>query len=183
MVNAWSLLGSVLDGTLDEDYPMVNEEKDFSIDFANSAVKGGMGEDHISFDTDPRVLNNNGVYNIYDPKVGDVSIKPEALAGIENPIVRCKYDEDKILQKASEYISSTYSSHYTNEGSNIQTLDLIESVGDAEAFCRSNAIKYLSRYDKKGRPQHDILKAIHYCVLLHHFTSKPAEITQPYETF
>tara|TARA_B100000287_G_scaffold39172_1_gene35805 strand:- start:685 stop:1266 length:582 start_codon:yes stop_codon:yes gene_type:complete len=193
MVNAWSLLGSVLDGTLDEDYPMVNENDtlsvgqaadDFSIDFANSAVKGGMGEDHISFDTDPRVLNNNGVYSIYDPKVGkDVTIKPEAPAGIENPTVRCKYEEDQILQKASEYISSTYNAHYTNEGSNIQTLDLIESVGDAEAFCRSNAIKYLSRYDKKGRPKDDILKAIHYCVLLYHFTSKPQEISQPYETF
>ena len=185
MVNAWSLLGSVLDGTLDEDYPMVNKEADeFSVDFANSAVKGGMGEDHISFDTAPRVLNNNGVYSIYDPKVGkDVTIKPEAPAGIENPTVRCKYEEDQILQKASEYISSTYNAHYTNEGSNIQTLDLIESVGDAEAFCRSNAIKYLSRYDKKGRPKDDILKAIHYCVLLYHFTSKPQEISQPYETF
>ena len=114
----------------------------------------------------------------------NLKVKPAAPAGIDNPKVVCKYEEDEILRKASEYITSTYSAHYTNEGSNIQTLDLIESVGDAEAFCRSNAIKYLSRYDKKGRPQHDILKAIHYCVLLHHFTSKPIEEnSQPYETF
>ena len=125
-------------------------------------LKGGMGDDHI----------------ILDPK-------PAAPAGIDNPTIRCKYGEDEILQKAGEYISTTYRGHYTTEGSNIQTLDLIESVGDAEAFCRSNAIKYLSRYDKKGRPQHDILKAIHYCVLLYHFTSKPIEIEpdQRYETF
>ncbi len=113
----------------------------------------------------------------------NLKVKPAAPAGIDNPKVVCKYEEDEILRKAGEYITSTYRGHYTTEGSNIQTLDLIESVGDAEAFCRSNAIKYLSRYDKKGRPQHDILKAIHYCVLLYHFTSKPQEITEPYETF
>ena len=114
----------------------------------------------------------------------NLKVKPAAPAGIDNPKVVCKYEEDEILRKAGEYITSTYRGHYTTEGSNIQTLDLIESVGDAEAFCRSNAIKYLSRYDKKGRPQHDILKAIHYCVLLYHFTSKPIEEnSQPYETF
>ena len=161
-------------------YDVLKEMEETNVD---THVKGGLGEDHLSFSVSDPQFVVDGVYNIYDPKVGDVTIKPEAPAGIEVNKVSCKYDEDKILQKASEYISSTYSSHYTNEGSNIQTLDLIESVGDAEAFCRSNAIKYLSRYDKKGRPQHDILKAIHYCVLLHHFTSKPEEITQPYETF
>ena len=163
---AWWLLHDVLK-------EMEEETITGNVDFH---VKGGMGDDHIAF--------SNGVYNIYDPKLKqDVVIKPEAPAGIDNPIVRCKYEEDEILKKASEYISSTYNAHYTNEGSNIQTLDLIESVGDAEAFCRSNAIKYLSRYDKKGRPKDDILKAIHYCVLLYHFTSKPQEISQPYETF
>tara|TARA_B100001996_G_scaffold22175_1_gene17627 strand:- start:442 stop:831 length:390 start_codon:yes stop_codon:yes gene_type:complete len=113
----------------------------------------------------------------------NLKVKPAAPAGIDNPKVVCKYEEDEILDKAKDYISSTYRGHYTTEGSNIQTLDLIESVGDAEAFCRSNAIKYLSRYDKKGRPKHDILKAIHYCILLYHFTSKPQEISEPYETF
>jgi|TARA_B100000902_G_C27321501_1_gene924942 hypothetical protein len=105
-------------------------------------------------------------------------------AGMDNQSIRCKYDEDEILKKAGEYISSTYKGHYTSEGTNIQTLDLIEATGDAPAFCRSNAIKYLSRYDKKGRPSHDILKAIHYCVLLHHFINKDnREDTTPYETF
>ena len=136
-------------------------------------LSGGMGDDHITF--------HEGVGTIYDPNVAQDNIE----LGIESNKVTVKYGEDEILKKASEYITSTYSGHYTTEGSNIQTLDLIESVGDAEAFCRSNAIKYLSRYDKKGRPQHDILKAIHYCVLLYHFTSKPIEIEpdQRYETF
>ena len=87
----------------------------------------------------------------------------------------CKYDEDEILNGAIDYIRSTYEKHYSSaEG--IQTLDLIDAVGDAPAFCRSNAIKYLARYDKKGFPESDILKAIHYCVLLYHFSKKRGNI-------
>ena len=105
-------------------------------------------------------------------------------SGIEDNSIR-KYKEDEAIKALQDYISTTYGGHYTSKENNVQTLDLIESVGDAESFCRSNAIKYLSRYDKKGRPQHDILKAIHYCVLLYHFTSKPTdtETSTPYETF
>ena len=81
-----------------------------------------------------------------------------------------KYDENKTLKEIEQYLSSTYHSHYTSEQSKTQTLDLIESIGDAEAFTRSNAIKYLSRFGKKnGKSKMDILKAIHYCVLLYHF--------------
>ncbi len=102
--------------------------------------------------------------------------------GINDGTLRCKYNEDQGLKEALEYITSTYQGHYTSEKTNVQTLDLIEAVGDAPAFCRSNAIKYLSRYDKKGFPSRDILKAIHYCVLLYHFTEKQREDFEPYET-
>ena len=68
-----------------------------------------------------------------------------------------KYEEDKGIRDLQEYITTTYNGHYTSKGSNVQTLDLIESVGDAESFCRSNAIKYLTRYDKKGSAKQDIL--------------------------
>ena len=81
-----------------------------------------------------------------------------------------KYEEDKTLKAIEEYLASTYHSHYTSEQSKTQTLDLIESIGDSEAFTRSNAIKYLSRFGKKnGKSKMDILKAIHYCILLYHF--------------
>lgn len=81
-----------------------------------------------------------------------------------------KYEENKTLKDIEGYLSSTYHSHYTSENSKTQTLDLIESIGDAEAFTRSNAIKYLSRFGKKnGKSKMDILKAIHYCILLYHF--------------
>ena len=59
-----------------------------------------------------------------------------------------KYNEDKILQEVKDYVSDTYRAHY-NSANGTQTLDLIESVGDAAAFCRSNILKYASRYDKK----------------------------------
>ena len=93
-----------------------------------------------------------------------------------------KYNEDVALKDARAYVTSTYSGHYTTEGSQTQTLDLIQSVGDAESFCRSNAIKYLSRYDKKGVPKNDILKAIHYCLLLYYFDghTTPPDSNYPY---
>tara|TARA_R100001510_G_scaffold47877_1_gene45371 strand:+ start:385 stop:762 length:378 start_codon:yes stop_codon:yes gene_type:complete len=106
----------------------------------------------------------------------------EQTMGINDGTLRCKYNEDEALKEALDYITSTYQGHYTSKKTNVQTLDLIEAVGDAPAFCRSNAIKYLSRYDKKGFPSRDILKAIHYCVLLYHFTEKQREDFEPYET-
>ena len=81
-----------------------------------------------------------------------------------------KYSEDEILQEISEYITNTYKGHYSV--GNVQTLDLIDSVGDAEAFCRSNVLKYASRYDRKGSARKDIIKIIHYGMLLLHFNDK-----------
>ena len=83
-----------------------------------------------------------------------------------------KYNEQEILDEISDYISNTYSAHYSqNEG--VHTLDLIDAIGDAEAFCRSNILKYASRYDKKGTAKKDIFKVVHYAVLLLHFSNKP----------
>jgi len=95
-----------------------------------------------------------------------------------------KYKEDESIKALQDYISTTYGGHYTSDNNNVQTLDLIESVGDAESFCRSNAIKYLSRYDKKGQAKRDILKALHYSLLLYHFSGQLKETTtRGYETF
>jgi len=95
-----------------------------------------------------------------------------------------KYEEDKTIEAVKDYVASTYNGHYTSEQNNTQTLDLIQSVGDAESFCRSNAIKYLARYDKKGQAKQDILKAMHYCLLLYYFSGQTNETpTRGYETF
>ena len=81
-----------------------------------------------------------------------------------------KYNEKELLKEIDDYISSTYRGHYSSN--NVQTLDLIDSVGDAEAFCRSNVLKYASRYDRKGTARKDIIKIIHYGLLLLHFNDK-----------
>lgn len=104
-----------------------------------------------------------------------INWKPSLL----NNIMNWKYNEETLLNEVRDYIGSTYNQHYSAGDNKIQTLDLIESVGDAEPFTRSNAIKYLSRYDKKGTARADILKAIHYCVLLLHFSDK-SKIVEEY---
>ena len=113
-----------------------------------------------------------------------------SIPGVKEPSINKKqirkYEEDKGIKDLQDYISTTYGGHYTSEHNNVQTLDLIESVGDAESFCRSNAIKYLSRYDKKGQAKRDILKALHYTLLLYYFSghTQNDEITpRGYETF
>ena len=86
-----------------------------------------------------------------------------------------KYNEEEIVKELLEYIRGTYRQHYSAGSDKIQTLDLIEACGDGEAFCRSNILKYASRYDKKGTARRDILKILHYAVLLMHFNDKNAE--------
>ena len=84
----------------------------------------------------------------------------EVIKTEEKPPHFWQYEEDKTLKEVRDYLSGTYRAHYTSKESKTQTLDLIESIGDAEAFTRSNAIKYLSRFGKKdGKSKLDILKA------------------------
>ena len=157
-----------------------------------SRVPGGMGEDHISlsggFDNTaqdfPQYYSDiHGMVAGVDPFAPDLSHRKPApnLKGT----VSKKYQEDVGIKDLKDYVSSTYQGHYTNDSSDVQTLDLIHSVGDAESFCRSNALKYLSRYDKKGQAKRDILKAMHYCLLLYYFSGNTNNETSThgYETF
>tara|TARA_B100000902_G_scaffold305105_1_gene293486 strand:- start:78 stop:509 length:432 start_codon:yes stop_codon:yes gene_type:complete len=113
----------------------------------NDVITGAVGADHISL-TIPDLDESITVKNKY------------------------KYDEDAILKELTEYIAGTYKQHYSAGTDKIQTLDLIDACGDGEAFCRSNILKYASRYDKKGTARRDILKILHYAVLLLHFNDK-----------
>ena len=116
-----------------------------------------------------------------DDSIAHHITNPKPGIELDNPR---KYKEDESIKALQDYISTTYGGHYTSDNNNVQTLDLIESVGDAESFCRSNAIKYLSRYDKKGQAKRDILKALHYTLLLYHFSGQLNETpTRGYETF
>ena len=121
---------------------------DFSTNYTGSHVIGGLGEDHISFNLGMTTSNNPN---------------------------RFKYSEERILKELTDYISATYNQHYSSGDDAVQTLDLIEACGDGESFCRSNILKYASRYDKKGTARRDIMKILHYAVLLMHFNDKNAQ--------
>ena len=127
---------------------------------------------------------SHGQWAEFDMSDVEVSIDTSNYpkAEIEKPPVHYKYNEEKILEKIKDYIGRTYSSHYAYNDK-VQTLDLIEAVGDASAFCRSNILKYASRYDKKGTTRLDIQKIIHYAVLLYHFEGLDKDSTNGYETF
>ena len=84
-----------------------------------------------------------------------------------------KYHEEEILKDIESYVSGTYRGHYTgdtHEYRNVQTLDLMAARSLASAFCQSNILKYGSRYGSKdGKEKKDLLKVIHYAMLLLHF--------------
>lgn len=95
-----------------------------------------------------------------------------------------KFNEDKTLKAAEEYIASTYHQHYTSEESKVQVLDIIEAIGDGVPFCRDNLIKYSARFGKKdGYSKLDALKIIHYGILMYHFAGFHKNTTDKYETF
>lgn len=84
--------------------------------------------------------------------------------------VDCKYNEEAILKDVYNYVMSTYQGHYVGK-SEIQTVDIWDTLGSAETTCRDTAIKYLMRFGKKdGKNKKDLLKAIHYIILLMHYS-------------
>lgn len=227
MVNAWSLAASILNGTFDEDYPIVKKEVEHSdayydykrndpdaenpftdpVDRARAERVVGGG--NTAIDKDLEWIESAGGYewtpgSPWPPSVPDeddgldyeVNYYDDYMATVDDqyshhfgqntvpPYITTefKYNENEILKIAEEYIAKTYTLHYTGK-KGTQTLDLIESIGDAEAFCRSNAIKYLSRFGKKdGKSKSDLLKAIHYCTLLYHFSGLTNESIDSNET-
>ena len=110
---------------------------------------------------------NDFTFNMTDNSSGSID-----LINFKTP---WKYNEEEILKELLEYVRGTYNQHYSAGDDKIQTLDLIEACGDGEAFCRSNILKYASRYDKKGTARRDIMKILHYAVLLLHFNDKNAK--------
>ena len=204
MTNAWSLLYDEIYGDDEmtdkkEDYEHSDMWYDYKrndddatnpftdpLDYARAESVGSGGGTAYDYDTLNLNIHANSPYNdgwTQDFYKEELDKKMTETSPLEDSSNR-KYKEDESIKALQEYISTTYGGHYTSEQNNVQTLDLIESVGDAEAFCRSNAIKYLSRYDKKGQAKRDILKALHYSLLLYHFSGQLNETpTHGYETF
>lgn len=96
--------------------------------------------------------------------------------------IKYKYEEDKAMAKIREYINGTYGQHYVGNG-DIQTVDFWESLGSLETTCRDTAIKYLARYGKKGgRNEKDLLKAVHYIILMMYAAPKENEVPKEFKS-
>jgi hypothetical protein len=78
-----------------------------------------------------------------------------------------KYNEDVIIKEIDSYVKSAYSKHYASEENSILAIEGIEAAGHGIGFCVGNIIKYAWRLGKKnGYNQDDVMKIIHYSILL-----------------
>jgi len=98
-----------------------------------------------------------------------------------------KYHEQEILKDIEEYVARTYNGHYTgtkHEFRKVQTIDLMAARDIAAQFCQANILKYGSRYGSKdGRNKTDLLKVIHYAMLLLHFDGHYGKPSVPTDDF
>ena len=76
-----------------------------------------------------------------------------------------KFNEEEVLNWVRNHIIGTYDAHY---GKNkIQTTEFVFDAGHGEGFSIGNIIKYAQRYGKKnGNNPDDLLKIIHYAIIL-----------------
>jgi hypothetical protein len=146
MINSWSMLSDEMNSSND-DFSIFSSHDDDMIDFGQHDFQITLGGENASSDS----------------------------LITDSPSIPWKYNEEKILKELLQYVRGTYNQHYSAGDDKIQTLDLIAACGDGEAFCRSNILKYASRYDKKGTARRDIMKILHYAVLLMHFNDKNAQ--------
>ena len=221
-MNAWSLLYDILNGTFDEEYPIVGkketEHSDYYYDYTRNNPNaenpftdpkdreraenldldriermGGFEwtpgspwppvdpeEDGLDYENDLMIGNH---YTTYDDGM--------SLQVKEKPMVKSdhnfKYHEDEILKDVQEYVSRTYQGHYTgtkHEFRKVQTIDLMAARDIATGFCQANILKYGSRYGSKdGKNKTDLLKVIHYAMLLLHFDGHYGEPSMPSGNF
>lgn len=82
-----------------------------------------------------------------------------------------KFNETELLEEVQDYIDDTYKSHYASN--KYQATDIIIDAGFGEGFCMGNIIKYIKRYGmKQGYNRKDILKLIHYAIIMLHVHDK-----------
>jgi len=218
MVNAWSLAGSILNGTFDKDYPMTDTKitpqesdeydiphSDYYYDYtrndpnrenpftdpvdrkrAEYVVSGGdtaCEDDELDYEV-----------NYYDDYIADIDDQRAHHFNFYGDLKKSmdyepqrnhqyKYHEQEILKDIEEYVSRTYQGHYTgtkHEFRKVQTIDLMAARDIAAQFCQANILKYGSRYGSKdGRNKTDLLKVIHYAMLLLHFDGHYGKPSMP----
>ena len=186
MINAWSLAWEALYGDMDKEYPIIDtsvgagntafedDGLDYEIDLINGASADYMADiddqysHHFTSEEIYDAVWGDGIkYTTYDDGMS-LQVKEEQMSAHY-----FKYHEKEILKDIEEYVSRTYQGHYTgksHEYRNVQTLDLMAAKELASGFCQANILKYGSRYgNKDGRNTKDLMKVIHYAMLLLHF--------------
>ena len=160
LMNAWALLY--------EDFFMTEHSEHYYDFDRNGRITNADNKDWNDFWDSVNGVNEFRLSGVMGASSEDVI----NFKTMKNSHTDWKYNEEVLLQELKEYILGTYNQHYSAGDDKVQTLDLIEACGDGEAFCRSNILKYASRYDKKGTARRDILKIMHYAVLLMYFNDK-----------
>ena len=127
MINAWSLAWEVLNGTMDETYPIREDipddlwgkKIDMSVGAGNTAYEYSI--DGLDYETDyytesdiddmyyHHFTNANSPYN----DGWTQEYHQEQLEKMAKSDHNFKYHEDEILKDIQEYVSRTYQGHYT----------------------------------------------------------------------
>ena len=176
MINAWSLAWDALNGTMDEEYPII----DTSVGAGNTAAEKTNRYDNDGLDYEVDLFDGASadyMADIDDMYAHQFTTWDDGMSlqvTEEKPMAHYfKYHEKEILKDIEEYVSRTYQGHYTgksHEYRNVQTLDLMAAKELASGFCQANILKYGSRYgNKDGKNTKDLMKVIHYAMLLLHF--------------
>ena len=200
MINAWSLAWDALNGTMDEEYPII----DTSVGAGNTAYENdGLDYENDYYDQYMADVDNQYLADVDDQRAHHFTnanspyndgwtrqFHQEQLDKMDYEPKHAhyyKYHEEEILKDIEEYVSSTYQGHYTgksHEFRNVQTIDLMASKELAAAFCQANILKYGSRYgNKDGKNKKDLMKVIHYAMLLLHFDNHYGEPSMPSGNF
>ena len=208
MTNAWSLAASILNGTFDEEYPIVKDDAYYERLQKEIEENGGyewtpgspwppeLSDDGLDYEIDSmsdiddmyyhHYTNANSPYNdgwtqeYHQKELEKMDYEPKRNH-------QYKYHEEEILKDIEEYVSKTYQGHYTgtkHEFRKVQTIDLMAARDIAAQFCQANILKYGSRYGSKdGRNKTDLLKVVHYAMLLLHFDGHYGEPSMPSGNF
>ena len=205
MINAWSLAWEVLNGTMDETYPiredvpedLWDKKIDMSVGAGNTAYQEPIQYDFDDLDHETDYYHTADIDDMYMHHFTNANSSyndgwtqeyhQEQLNKMANTDHNFKYHEDEILKDIQEYVSRTYQGHYTgtkHQFRKVQTIDLMAARDIATDFCQANILKYGSRYgSKNGKNKTDLLKVIHYAMLLLHFDGHYGEPSMPSGNF
>jgi hypothetical protein len=137
MINAWSLAWDVLNGTMDEEYPIIDTKlgvgntahENDGLDY-ESDLYDDCSADYLA-DIDDQRAHHFGSVTLYDDYDTDMNLTINGETEMDQDFYepkrnhQYKYHEDEILKDIQEYVSSTYNGHYTgtkNEFRKVQTI-------------------------------------------------------------